>query len=321
MTMTKNTSALAPTPRAGARSATRSSATLARRIVRTGIATTILAFVTAIPALAQPALWAIRDADSTIYLMGTVHLLKPQTEWKTEKLTAAIGEAQDLWLELPTTNPEAMSSELMPLISKYGLSADNPLSKDLTVEEMKTLDEAARLAGLTGQQLDIFRPWFAALTISTAAISRAGFDPASGVDSKIEAAFRERGLKPKGLETLERQLQVFASLSRDQELAYLRETIEQYRNAPTELDQMVDQWSRADLPAMERMFIAEMKATSPDLYAALLTNRNANWATQITDILKGKGVSFIAVGAAHLVGDDSVLALLKAKGVDAERVQ
>lgn len=292
------------------------------RIVRTTVAAALAsAFAFAAPALAQPALWAVKDADSTIYLLGTVHLLKPETQWRTPKLEAAFAEAQELWLELPTTDPQAMAGEMMPLVSKYGLSPDAPLSKDLTPEELKTLDEAARASGLTADQLNIFRPWLAATFISTAAISRAGFDPNSGVDSKVEAAFRQRGIKPSGFETVEQQLQVFARLTRPEELAYLRETLEEYAKAPVELEGLVKQWASADLAGIEAQMVNKMKADSPALYDALLTGRNANWTVKIQELLKGKGVIFIAVGAAHLVGQDSVVAMLKAKGIEATRVQ
>jgi uncharacterized protein YbaP (TraB family) len=214
-----------------------------------------------------------------------------------------------------------MQGDMMVLVSRYGLSPTDRLSKKLTEAEIKTLDEAARLAGLSAGQLDVFRPWFAALTISSAAMTRAGYDPASGVDSKIEGIFRARNIKPKGLETAEEQIKVFAGMSPTQELEYLRETMEEYHDAPTELDAMVKQWASADIAGMEKMFVTEMKQEEADLYAALLVNRNANWVVKIEDMLKGSGTTFIAVGAAHLIGPDSVIAMLDAKGVKAERVQ
>ena len=290
------------------------------RLVR-GALFGMIAAAACAPALAQPALWAVKDADSTVYMLGTVHLLRPETEWQSEKLDAAMAEAKELWLELPTTDAAAMAGEMLPLVTQYGLSPGKPLSKSLTEEELKTLDEAAKLAGLSGAQLNIFRPWFAALTISNAAITRAGYDPMSGVDSKIEKAFAARGIKPRGLETAELQIKVFASMTPEQELRYLRETSEEYEAAPVELDKMVDQWSKADRAGMEEMFVTEMKVEEPELYAALLTNRNASWVTQIEGILAGKGVSFMAVGAGHLIGPDSVIAMLAARGVKAERVQ
>ncbi len=104
---------------------------LARRTLAAVIVTVSAACA---PAVAQPAFWVVKDADSTIYLLGTVHLLKPETVWKTDKLLAAMKDAQQLWLELPTTDPQAMAPEMMQLVTKYGLSPGAPLSKDLTPE-------------------------------------------------------------------------------------------------------------------------------------------------------------------------------------------
>ena len=292
------------------------------RLVRRALAAAVVATSAfATPALAQPAFWVVKDADSTIYLLGTVHLLKPETVWKTDKLLAAMNEAKQLWLELPTTDPQAMAPEMMQLVVKYGMSPGVPLSRDLTPDEMKTLDQAAQVAGLTASQLNVFRPWFAALTISNAAMVRAGYDPSSGVDMNVEAIFKADGIKPNGLENAEQQIKVFASMTREQELEYLRTTMEEYEKASTELDQMVEQWSHGDLAGLEQMFVTDMKTETPDLYEALLLNRNANWVVQIQEMLKGKGVIFIAVGAGHLIGPDSVLAMLKAKGIASERVQ
>lgn len=292
------------------------------RLVRRALAAAVVATSAfATPALAQPAFWVVKDADSTIYLLGTVHLLKPETVWKTDKLLAAMNEAKQLWLELPTTDPQAMAPEMMQLVVKYGMSPGVPLSRDLTPDEMKTLDQAAQVAGLTASQLNVFRPWFAALTISNAAMVRAGYDPSSGVDMNVEAIFKADGIKPNGLENAEQQIKVFASMTREQELEYLRTTMEEYEKASTELDQMVEQWSHGDLAGLEQMFVTDMKTETPDLYEALLLNRNANWVMQIQEMLKGKGVIFIAVGAGHLIGPDSVLAMLKAKGIASERVQ
>lgn len=296
-------------------------ASLSSAVLRSIAALAALASVCVNPALAQPAFWVVKDADSTIYLLGTIHLLKPETVWRTEKLDAAIAESDALWLELPTTDAAAMQGEMLVLVSRYGLSPADRLSKKLTAEEIQTLDEAARLAGLSAGQLDVFRPWFAALTISTAAMTRAGYDPASGVDSKIEGIFRARNITPKGLETAEEQIKVFAGMTPEQELEYLRETMEEYHDAPTELDKMVEQWSTADIAGMEAMFVTEMKAEEPDLYAALLANRNANWVVKIEELLQGSGTTFIAVGAGHLIGPDSVIAMLEAKGIKSERVQ
>lgn len=294
------------------------------RFVRNTAAVAIAAFTilgTAAPVSAQPAVWVVKDADSTLYILGTVHLLRPNTQWRTEKLDAAMAGASELWLELPTTDPARLMPEMLRLVRQYGISQSGRLSDILTKDEIGTLNEAAKLAGVTGAQLNVFRPWYAALTISQAAIEHAGYDAASGVDRKIEEAFRARGIDPKGLETAEEQIQVFAGMSPDQELRYLRDTIEQYKNASTELDLMVTQWASADIAGLEKLFVTELKAEQPDLYAALLADRNANWVEKIKKVLAGTGVSFMAVGAGHLIGPDSVIAMLAARGVKTERLQ
>jgi uncharacterized protein YbaP (TraB family) len=160
-----------------------------------------------------------------------------------------------------------------------------------------------------------------ALNISNAAVVRAGYDPMSGVDGKIEAKFKMRGIKPNGLETAEEQIKVFAGMGEDEQLSYLRETMKEYRNASTELDTMVTAWASGDVETLENVFVSEAKAEGGTFYDALLTNRNRNWTAKIEEMLAGKGVIFIAVGAGHLVGEDSVLAMLAAKGIKSERYQ
>lgn len=303
-------------------SADRPRSALKNRIFRAATLSLALLGVTAgAPALAQPAMWAIKDADSTIYALGTVHLLKPDMEWKTPAVRAAIAEADELWLELPTTNPEAMASEMMGLIQKYGLSLTRPLSADLSADELKVLDDAARPAGLTGAQLEPFRPWFAAITLSTSAIVAAGFDPQSGVDSKVEAAFAERNIKPRGLETPEQQIRVFADMKREDELAFLRQTMNEFEQAEEVMNGLVDAWAKGDIEGLDELLVTEMRNSSEDLYQALLVGRNANWVADVMKTLEGSGVSFLAVGAAHLIGEDSLLAMLAKKGVTIERVQ
>ena len=173
-----------------------------------------LVLLAAQPAGAEPAMWVVKDKDSTIYLLGTVHILKPETKWRTPKIDAAIAESKELWLELPGLTDEEMMAVLMPLVAQHGLSPGKPLSSRLTPEEYKSLQDAAKLAGLPIDMLAIARPWFAAVGISTSAMTRAGYDPKSGVEEKLKAIFGERSIKAKGFETPEQQMKVFTSMTR-----------------------------------------------------------------------------------------------------------
>ena len=87
------------------------------------------------------------------------------------------------------------------------------------------------------------------------------------------------------------------------------------------LDTMVSAWAQGDVATLDRVAVQEMKSDSPELYKVLLVERNTDWANQIQTLLQGSGTAFIAVGAAHLAGEDSVQAILKSRGVTVEPVQ
>lgn len=263
-----------------------------------------------------PALWVIKDADSTLYLFGTVHVLKPDTAWGSAKVDAALDSASDVWFEI--SNPDDQAA-IIPLIQQYGVSPATPLSSLLTAEELADLDTAAKAIGASGAQLDAFRPWFAGLTLSMAPLVKAGYDPASGVEMVLKPRAVAAGKTIHGLETLDKQVRILATLPEDIQLEFLRATLSEFDEAATQLDQMVSAWATGDVEALNRVAVVEMKTEAPHIYDALLVQRNTDWADQIQTILAGSGTGFIAVGAAHLTGEDSVQAILAKRGVVAER--
>ncbi|WP_296819517.1 TraB/GumN family protein [Brevundimonas sp.] len=269
------------------------------------------------PTVADPAIWVIRDADSTIYLFGTVHLMRPGLDWMTPKVRDAFTSADELWLELDDPSDQAAA---VPLVQQYGISPQTPLSSLLTAEEFATLDTAARSMGLTGAAMEPMRPWLAGLTLSIAPLTRAGFDPAAGVDVMLRAQATERGLPIRGLETMEQQIRFFATMSDADQLAFLRQTLESYEIAAEMLDQLADRWTVGDMDGLFALGGAELSTQSRSFYDILLTNRNADWARQIQEELAGSGEVFIAVGALHLAGPDSVQEQLEDLGIRAERL-
>lgn len=263
-----------------------------------------------------PALWSISDADSTLYLFGTVHVLRPDTPWGSAKVDAAFDASQNVIFEI--SNPDDQSA-LMPLIQQYGLSPQTPLSSLLTPEELADLDVAARTVGGSAAQFDPLRPWLVALSLSVAPLTKAGYDPASGVELILKHRAEEAGKPVTGLETIDRQVEILAGLSQETQLAFLRATLEDFDEATTELDTLVNAWAEGDVETINRVGVLEMRTASQEIYDALLTRRNTVWADQIQSILAGSGVTFIAVGSAHLAGDDSVQEILEARGVEVTR--
>ena len=260
-----------------------------------------------------PAMWVVKDADSTLYLFGTVHLLRPTTAWGTDRIDAAFDSADKLVLEI--SNPDDQAA-VIPLIQQHGLSPATPLSSLLTAEELAKLDAAGQTIGLSAAQLDPFRPWFAALTLSVAPLAKAGYDPASGVELILKARAEAAGKPVTGFETIDEQIRILAGFPQEDQLAFLRSTLEDFDTATTDLDKLVEAWATGDVEAIETVGVDPMRESSEELYQALLVRRNTNWADQIQTELAGSGTAFIAVGAAHLAGDDSVQEILERRGVE-----
>ncbi|HAF81507.1 MAG TPA: TraB/GumN family protein [Brevundimonas sp.] len=265
-----------------------------------------------------PALWVIKDADSTLYLFGSVHVLRPTTGWASPRVNAAFDSASDVWFEI--TNPEDQAA-MMPLIQQYGLSPQTPLSSRLTPEELAQLDAAAQTIGASAAQMDPLKPWLAALSLSVAPLVKAGYDPQSGVELALKARAQAAGKRLHGFETLEKQVGMLATLPDDVQLEFLRETLKDFDEAVEMLDSMVEAWAKGDVQALDRIVVEEMKTDAPELYKVLLVDRNTDWANQIQTLLQGSGTAFIAVGAAHLTGDDSVQSILQSRGVAVETVE
>lgn len=287
-----------------------------KRFVAASVAVAALALGAASPAAADPALWVVKDEDSTIYLFGTVHVLKPDTVWHTPAVDKALADSSELWIEVEADDPAVMQ----PLILKYGMDPANPLSKKLTPEQKARLDAAAMTVGVPPAALEPMRPWFAGLTLGLVQMMKAGYDPQSGVEAKLKAEAKTAGKPIRTLETPDQQIGFFGNLPSAIETEFLLSSLDEVDTAMTELDKLVAAWASGDTEALDALLSQEMKDKYPELHEVLLENRNKAWAESIDQILDGKGVIMIAVGAGHLVGEDSVQAQLAKRGIKAERL-
>jgi uncharacterized protein YbaP (TraB family) len=270
-----------------------------------------------LPALANPALWVVRGADTTIYLFGTVHLLPNDTQWHYSALDKALADSRTLYIELTDDDQATM----MALVLRYGLDTAHPLPTLLQHSELLQLNIAANKAGVPGgmQTLKLMRPWLAALTLATAPLLKAGLDPEHGVDKQLKAQMTAAGKQVLGLETAEQQIRFLADMPQSAELAFLRSTIRDADKGSIELAQLIDAWKNGDNATIARIEDEDLRQTEPKLYQRLIVQRNQSWATKIAAMLRQPGTIFIAVGAAHLAGPDSVQAQLHKLGVDAVR--
>ena len=286
----------------------------AQAVAQEAVAATARPAVRAIPQAqgSGPVMWVIRDADSTIYLLGTVHVLRPTTAWGSPRLEQAFDSADQVYFEIDNPNDQAA---LLPLIREHGVSPDRPLTHLISTGDLNRLHLAASTIGSSAAQMDVFRPWLAALTLSVAPLIEAGYDPNSGVELVLRERALANGQTVKGLETIDQQVRIMAGFSEPAQLAYLRATLASFDEGPAALDRLVDAWAAGDVPAMNAIFSSEMSESGPEVYRSMLTDRNRQWAGQIKTLLDGEGVIFIAVGAAHLMGEGRVQDFLAERGV------
>lgn len=268
-------------------------------------------------AVAQPALWTVKNDHTTIYLFGTVHLLPSDIHWRYPALNSALQASDSLTIELTDADPAHMQA----LVMQYGLDPTHPLSSQLTAAENTTLASAATATGIPGgaQTLDMMRPWLAALTLSVAPLVKAGLDPANGVDKLLQTQMIQAGKPVAGLETAGQQIGFLADMPGSLQLDFLRSTLHDVDKDSAELTVMISAWKAGDTDAIARLEDGDIRKESPALYKTLIVQRNKAWATKIAAMLQHPGTVFIAVGAAHLAGPDSVQVQLHDLGIKTTR--
>jgi uncharacterized protein len=263
----------------------------------------------------DPALWVVKDADTTIYMFGTVHILKPGMGWFDEAVKDAFDKSDRLVLEMV----EPGAGEAQQLFAKYGLDkSGKSLTSKMTEEEKAIYTKAMEKIGLPAAAFEPFDPWAAAVTIQIMGLQKGGYDVNSGVETQLTAAAKATNKPISGVETMESQLAIFDTLSQETQVKFLIEAAKVVDDMTTSMDSMVALWAKPDPDGLAKVMNDGL--TDPKLYAALLTNRNANWAAWINKQMEKPGTTFMAVGAGHLSGTTSVPKLLTAYGIETERV-
>ncbi len=266
-------------------------------------------------AIAEPAMWVIRDNDSTIYLIGTVHLLRPDTVWKSEKVMKTVADSTELWLEI--ANPDDQAA-VMPLVQKYAFDREKSLSSKLPPPQREKLSKVAAQYNMPVAALDVMKPWMAALTFIMLPLQKSGFDANSGVDHVLRAQAEKEGDKVAGFESLEDQIRMMAELPEKDQTALLASTLDDAASGIALIDRIANAWTAGNTKQLAELMVNDMKTEAPSVYEKLLVQRNVRWCAQVDQILKRSGVQEIAVGAAHLVGPDSLQVQLAKRGIRAE---
>jgi uncharacterized protein len=268
---------------------------------------------------AKPALWKVYDRDTEIYLFGTVHLLPPGTQWRTAAFDKAAKQSGTLVVEtiIDEKNPQAFAMELARLSVRPGLP---PLLDRVRPERRAALQSVIARSGIPVAALNNMETWAAAFALLQLQFKELGVSGNDGVELALRTTFAGAGKPIQQLETNAQQLGFFDALPEPAQRELLEGAVEEPAKAKLQFDAMLAAWMSGDVDAIGRTFNSELQS-SPELKQALLLRRNANWSRWLESRLAYPGKVLVAVGAGHLAGSDSVVEMLKRRGLKVKRVQ
>jgi hypothetical protein len=275
-----------------------------------------------------PLLWKVSDADNSVYLLGSFHLLKPGDYPLSKDVDDAFADAESLVFELP---PEEMSSPALGMqmgqaaLRTDGTALDSELPAETRTSLARWLETNAadlQKMGLDAQVLQRFEPWFVGLTVTLVDMTRQGLDPRFGLDAHLAARAGEAGKPTSGLETGAEQIAMLDGMGRQEQLQFLAEALSQSADGKEETMRLHRAWREGDADQLWNGMAIEMKQQYPDLYRRINVERNDAWLPRIEQRLSAPGEddTLVVVGALHLLGPDGVVEKLRARGLAVERV-
>jgi uncharacterized protein YbaP (TraB family) len=263
-------------------------------------------------AAATPPVWVVKDKNSEIVLFGSVHVLPPGMDWTPPALDRALKAADDIWFELPIdADSDAETGRLATAVGM--LPPDGSLFKLLTPEDGALMSKVAATYGVSSALLDRLQPWLAEIALAGGAYRKVGADANSGVEKTIAAMATPRA-KRKAFETPAEQIALLSGGPMGEQIASLRETMQELQDKPDEFSVLIKAWMDGDVRALDREALAPIRESSPALFSRLVTDRNVRWTKVLDARMKGHGRTVVVVGIGHLLGPGGVPARLRALG-------
>jgi uncharacterized protein len=262
-------------------------------------------------------LWRVHSDKSNFYILGSVHVLKRENYPLNQTIEKAFDSTQKLVLEIDLKSEDAAAVQRVAL--EKGINRDRTLQQNVSPETYSLAEKRAQELGIDIQALSLLKPWVVALTMTALQLQKLGFDPNYGVDRYLAERAVKSGKTMVGLETVAFQIGLIDQLpERDQE-AMLQQSLKEMDLLDRGLDQIVRAWSTGDVTTLEGLLLSGMREY-PAVHQAIIVDRNRRWLPRIEKMIEQGESALIAVGAAHLIGKDGVIELLRARGYTVEQM-
>lgn len=264
-------------------------------------------------------LWQVQGAHNSIYLLGSIHLLRPQDYPLPAVFEKAYDDAEVLIMEVDMDDLDPFAAQAA--FTAHGVLHDDTTLRDLMGEDLyqQASDAAARI-DISLDMLEKTEPWYAAITVEILVLNRIGFDPALGIDMHMMSKAAADGKPIHGLETIEEQIQFLDGMPLAAQRNMLLATLEEGAELGDEMDKLIDAWRHGDIGYLTHGLLQSF-AEHPELKKAIITDRNARWVEYINALLNDDDDYLIIVGALHLVGDDGLPERLARSGVNIHQLR
>lgn len=290
--------------------------------MRKRISTLLLALLT-LPAFADDSghpvtLWEVAGASNSVYLLGSIHLLREQDYPLPTILDVAYADAEVLFMEVDMDDLDPVAAQTA--FTNYGvIHGEQTLSDLMGKDAYQKAVAAADAIEIPLEMLSKTEPWLAAMTIEMMMLNRIGFNPLLGIETHMMNKATGDGKPIEGFETIEEQIQFLDGMSLQAQRDMLLSTLTESANLAEIMDEIIEAWHLGDTEQLGADMLEELEK-HPELNKALVTDRNARWVDRIEDMLDDEDDYLIIVGALHLIGDDGVPEQLRANGRDVQQL-
>jgi len=289
------------------------------RFIRSWFVLPVLGLLGSLSAHAEAPVWALKGAHNTVYLAGSVHLLRSKDATLPSAFDRAYADAEALVMEIDLDDLDPAAAQGWMLTN--GMFTDGQtLSGVIGPQRFERVEKEGNRLGLPVEALQQLEPWLVAMTLAQLQYMKLGFDPEQGVEKQLQRKAMQDHKEITGLETLEEQLGLLSGLSAADQAKFHDLTLEEMHEMEGETDALLSAWRSGNAQKLASMLSDEYKV-APALYRMLIEDRNKRWMPQLEQLLKGDKDYLVVVGALHLVGNGGLLELTKAKGFAAKQLQ
>lgn len=256
-------------------------------------------------------LWKIQTSTNRVYLLGSIHILKKENFPLRPPIYQAMQDASHVVFEVNPKNlvPERSSLQML----KMGVLTNGKTIKDyLSPKTYETAKTQLQQRGYQIEPFATFKPWFLALTITAMEMQKMGLDPDIGVDKHLFELAKQQKKSIDGLETFEDQIRIFNDMSPKTQDMFVLQSFSELAMMKSEVNDLMKAWVQGRAEGLEVML--KSMQDYPEVFHALITERNKNWMSQIESFLRSRDNYLVVVGTLHLLGEKGLLAMLREKG-------